>query len=229
MKRLVRSRLWLLVAALVMTIAACGGDNDEGAASGNDGGSGSDGISHQDASPEDLEIWQTDLNAVGCYAGRVDGSLGPQTESAIKAFQTAKDLRVDGLLGPQTKGALEEAVAAGEIVCAESGEVGEGGSATEYDATASVPCGIDGSIDTECDAGVKREFFEDGTTVVEITRPDGLPRTIFFMGIEAVGADSAEADGSAGYEFSASRDDDWTVIEFGPERYRIPDALVVGG
>lgn len=94
MRQLVRSRLWLIVAAPTMTIAACGGDNDEGVANGNDGRSGSDGVSHQDASPEDLEIWQTDLNAVGCYAGDVDGSLGPQTESAIKAFQAAKDLRV---------------------------------------------------------------------------------------------------------------------------------------
>lgn len=113
MKRLVSGRLWVVVAALAMMIAACGG---------NDGASGSDGVSHQDATPEELEIWQTDLNAVGCYVGPVDGSLGPQTESAIKAFQAAKGLTVDGLLGPQTEGALTDAVAAGEIVCGESGD-----------------------------------------------------------------------------------------------------------
>ena len=99
----------------------------------------------------------------------------------------------------------------------------------EYDANAQVQCGLAGSLDSTCDAGVIREAFDDGTTVVEITKPDGLPRVIFFLGGEATGADRAEADGSAGYEFTASRDDDNTVIEFGPERYRIPDALVVGG
>lgn len=70
-----------------------------------------------DADPADLEVWQTDLNAVGCYSGPVDGSLGPQTEAAIRAFQEAEGLSVDGLLGPDTEGALQDAVQAGETVC----------------------------------------------------------------------------------------------------------------
>ena len=118
--RISRMRV-ILLAAILVTVAACSDDASSEDASGS-GESG--GVPHQEASPEDLEKWQTELNAVGCWAGPVDGQLGSQTESAIKAFQAAKGLEVDGLLGPVTKGALEEAVAAGEIVCTDSGNAG---------------------------------------------------------------------------------------------------------
>jgi peptidoglycan hydrolase-like protein with peptidoglycan-binding domain len=36
----------------------------------------------------------------------VDGIFGPQTEAAVRAFQTAKHLAVDGIVGPQTWSAL---------------------------------------------------------------------------------------------------------------------------
>lgn len=101
---------------------------------------------------------------------------------------------------------------------------------TEYNATAMVACSMSGGpTNINCDAGVRRNAFEDGTTVVEITRPNGLPRAIFFQNGEAISADSSEADGSAAYDFNARRQGDETIIEFGPERYRIPDAFVVGG
>lgn len=98
---------------------------------GGDDGSDSEGRSHTEVSPEELEIWQADLAAVGCYPGAIDGALGPQTEAAIQAFQAAKGLTVDGLLGPQTEGALTEAVAAGETVCQqpEGGDADGGGDA----------------------------------------------------------------------------------------------------
>ncbi len=117
-----------------------GADDGEGALAGSedgadDGEGALDGaVSHEDASEADLEIWQTDLNAVGCWAGAVDGTLGPRTEAAIIAFQTAKGLEADGLLGPITKSALEDAVAAGEIVCEEgTADDGEGAMAGSED------------------------------------------------------------------------------------------------
>lgn len=122
MKHWLGNRVWLgLVAAILITVAACGGDGESTETQDGSGSGESTGVPHQEASPGDLEKWQTELNAVGCWSGPVDGQLGPQTESAIKTFQAAKGLEVDGLLGPVTKGALEEAVAAGEIVCTDSG------------------------------------------------------------------------------------------------------------
>ena len=73
-------------------------------------------------SAEELEQWQTDLNAVGCWSGAVDGEMGPQTEEAIEEFQAAEGLTVDGLLGPATESALTSAVDAGTTVCSTSSD-----------------------------------------------------------------------------------------------------------
>jgi len=112
--------------------------------------------------------------------------------------------------------------------------IADGGDAlvagTDYHATAQVPCGFGGAEPTtNCPAGVKRNWGEDGTTLVEITRPDGFRRAIFFHGTTPYGADSAEADGSAGWDFEVSRRDDQSVIKFGPETYIMIDAFVIGG
>jgi hypothetical protein len=101
---------------------------------------------------------------------------------------------------------------------------------TDYNATAELPCSFDGGDTLQrCKAGVKRKWGEDGTTLVEVTKPDGRMRALFFKGTQATSADSAQADGSAAYAFNAERMDDETRISFGPERYVVPDAFVVGG
>ena len=46
------------------------------------------------------------LNALGYSVGSVDGSFGPKTLAAVKAFQKAKGLEVDGSCGPKTWNAL---------------------------------------------------------------------------------------------------------------------------
>jgi peptidoglycan hydrolase-like protein with peptidoglycan-binding domain len=74
-------------------------------------------VAVDEASIHELEVWQHDLNVVGCYAGAEDGTLGPQTEAAIRNFQTAAGLTVDGQLGPVTEDALAESAAAGGQVC----------------------------------------------------------------------------------------------------------------
>lgn len=45
-------------------------------------------------------------NGYSCGATGIDGSLGAQTEKALKAYQTAMDLSVDGVAGPQTMRSL---------------------------------------------------------------------------------------------------------------------------
>ncbi|WP_343343753.1 hypothetical protein WJT74_08675 [Sphingomicrobium sp. XHP0239] len=110
----------------------------------------------------------------------------------------------------------------------------EGGDAlvegTDYNATAPIQCGFDGAAPSRsCDAGVKRNWGEDGTTLVEVTKPDGRTRAIFFRGTTPYGADSAQSDGSAGWDFDVTRDGDQVTVRYGPETYVIVDALVEGG
>lgn len=102
---------------------------------------------------------------------------------------------------------------------------------TEYNATGPVKCGFGGNAPNQtCQAGVKRNWGEDGTHLVEVTKADGSKRAIFFNGNVPTGADSAQADGSAGWDFSVKRNDrDESIISFGPETYVIPDMMPLGG
>ena len=49
---------------------------------------------------------QTRLKAVGYDPGEIDGEFGPNTESAVKALQTAAEITVDGEFGPDSLAAL---------------------------------------------------------------------------------------------------------------------------
>lgn len=60
---------------------------------------------------------QQELKDVGCYTGADDGIIGPETDAAIVAFQTAEGLEVDGEFGPETETALTKAVDEGKTVC----------------------------------------------------------------------------------------------------------------
>lgn len=102
---------------------------------------------------------------------------------------------------------------------------------TEYNATAPIQCGFDNAAPTQsCTAGVKRNWSErPDEHLVEVTKPDGRKRAIFFRGTEPYSADSAQSDGSAGWDFETSRDGDRVTISYGPETYVIVDALITGG
>ena len=102
---------------------------------------------------------------------------------------------------------------------------------TDFHATTTISCAVGEGADLQdCKAGVKRKWGDDGTSLVEVTKPDGTKRAIFFRDTTPFSADSAQADGSAGWDFKVTRDDrDNSVVTFGPERYVIPDALITGG
>ncbi len=114
-------RVVVLGLAVVLVAAACGDDGDDSSSE------AAAGERHHDVDAEELETWQTDLNAVGCWVGPVDGELGPRTEAATREFQEAEGLTVDGLIGGDTEEALTAAVEAGEVVCQD----GEGARSTD--------------------------------------------------------------------------------------------------
>lgn len=99
---------------------------------------------------------------------------------------------------------------------------------TPYNATAQIPCsGYQGAAAGMCEAGVVRGT-ETGT-YVDVKLPDGGQRTIFFNADGSfLSFSTAEADGTAAMESSASREGDATIAILGTERYEIPDAFVLG-
>lgn len=61
------------------------------------------------ASGDEVRELQAMLAALGYDVGTVDGAFGSATESAVRAFQTAKGLTVDGICGTATWAALDAA------------------------------------------------------------------------------------------------------------------------
>jgi N-acetylmuramoyl-L-alanine amidase len=57
---------------------------------------------------DDVTELQRRLNALGFDAGREDGILGPDTESAIRQFQRNTGLFPDGVFGPETRKTLDQ-------------------------------------------------------------------------------------------------------------------------
>ena len=49
---------------------------------------------------------QTQLQETGCFTGAVDGRFGPQTEQAVKCWQSNRRLTPDGIVGAQTQATL---------------------------------------------------------------------------------------------------------------------------
>lgn len=96
----------------------------------------------------------------------------------------------------------------------------------DFDASGPLPCAMaEGEAMGECQFRVARAG--GGYATVVITLPDGRTRMIFYrMGIP-IGVDSSEADPAGA--FSTARDGDDYMVRVGSERYRIPDAVVLGG
>lgn len=54
-----------------------------------------------------VEFLQNLLQKLGFYSGEIDGIFGPNTQSAVRNFQTSFGLSVDGIVGPNTWQALQ--------------------------------------------------------------------------------------------------------------------------
>jgi len=53
---------------------------------------------------------QRELQELGYYDGSIDGGYGEQTQAAVEAFQSDKQLTVDAIVGPSTWDALSSAL-----------------------------------------------------------------------------------------------------------------------
>jgi hypothetical protein len=121
-------RFALLITCLAFAAgtAACGDDKDDSAEETSSSTSSSTTTTTADESEEaekeaevvrfDREV-QAELIAVGCYKGAEDGIIGPETDAAIKEFQSAEGLEVDGEVGTETSAALTKAASEGRKVC----------------------------------------------------------------------------------------------------------------
>lgn len=96
----------------------------------------------------------------------------------------------------------------------------------EFDASGPLPCAqSEDEAMGQCDFQVARAG--GGYATVVISLPDGRSRMVFYrMGVP-IGVSSSEADPVG--EFAASREGDDYIVRIGSERYRIPDAVVLGG
>jgi hypothetical protein len=83
------SRLLALLLMLVLVAAACGSDDDSGSETSTEGDSSqTEGGTSAGIPPEELEIWQTDLKAVGCYGGGNSGGTSGSGGGGIGSTTT---------------------------------------------------------------------------------------------------------------------------------------------
>ena len=110
-----------LSAAGLLVVAGCGSDSSDDSSPETTQAASSSTTSGSNAEVVKFDkTIQQQLKDVGCYSGQVDGILGPETDAAVLAFQTAEGLDADGEVGPETESALDEAVSKGDTVCGTS-------------------------------------------------------------------------------------------------------------
>ena len=104
------TRLWLIIilgvalVAGVIAIAVVVTDDD-------DSSSTSTSSEEDELSTAVVASIQTDLTTLGYYDGPIDGVYGPETETAVKEFQTDAGLEPTGRYDPATDAAVQKALA----------------------------------------------------------------------------------------------------------------------
>ncbi|NOX29097.1 MAG: hypothetical protein GXP35_03460 [Actinobacteria bacterium] len=123
---------------------------------------------------DDVSELQRRLGVLGFDTGRIDGKLGPETESALKDFQTNAGLPTDGICGadtintfrrltPRAGTSASNVTAVRETELIRSGFVGLRGRTVVL----CEPGGLDSLT-----AALRRSFGEAGASVLTIHHPD---------------------------------------------------------
>lgn len=71
-------------------------------------------LKYEDTGSE-VRSLQKKLHELDFYEGSIDGVFGVMTETAVRNFQEASDLRVDGLVGPSTRNQIESTLEDSDI------------------------------------------------------------------------------------------------------------------
>nr|DAQ57844.1 MAG TPA: peptidase [Caudoviricetes sp.] len=118
------------------------------------------------------------LDYLGYDPGPIDGMSGPNTEDAVRAFQTAEGLKADGDPGQETQAALLAAVAAGRMYTpakAENAETGTFWDEIRYFRREEFRCQCGGKY---C-SGFPAEMAEETVRMAdEIRRRAGVPLNV---------------------------------------------------
>jgi hypothetical protein len=185
-----------------------------------------------------VSAFQTALNNFGGASLSVDGSFGPATAAAVKAFQTSKGLSADGVAGPATQGALATASMTAGSNCdndngtTPSGDLNGGAGDLTYTAASEFSgeevgegeeevsvMSFDAEADDESDVevtSVKVEFVESGSTSSEDLTDYASEVSVWYNG-EMVGSADADDFNESSDIYSKSISLDGVVIEAGEE------------
>ena len=171
-------------------------------------------------SPATVNFLDDSADLIGCPGGR-DGAAAQAIVAGENGRVTGEAFGVALISVPREAGAPAE----GQRTGADGDALVAG---TGFNATGAVRCVTRaGRSARECNSGVVRN--RDGSATLTIFWPEGRSRAIFFGADGAVtGADTNQADGSAGYEVAGRRDNDTIIVTIGPERYEIPDVMILG-
>jgi hypothetical protein len=163
-----------------------------------------------------------------------NGSLGDNAYTGRLPESGDYTIRLYQMRSAARRGATANYTLTVEIMAGDPGESGGVESTqtdalvpgTEFHATGKIPCARTGGQPTiECEFGVVRNG--DGSGYVKVFWPNGGNRVLFFEDGAPVTFDWSEADGDA--TMTVDKEVDLYRVRIGDQRFKIPEAVLLGG
>jgi len=201
-------RTWIVPLATLLAAgldAGCSSSSTTPATS-----SSSTSTTHAGLSSSAAKAIQSALFAVGCYAGAIDGDIGPATTKALRAFQAADGLTVDGVYGANTKAKLLAAVSAGKKLCSSTST---STSTTGGSTTTTSGSGVNSAAIAAINAYELHSGPPAGSWQVTSAEQSTVDPTYILFKIGPAPGHENEVQG--GYGFAKGAGAAWSVIGFG--------------